>query len=280
VQAVTPDEVKNMAQKYISPDRAHILVVGNKEEVADRLKQFSADGKINFFDIYGNPVEDVKVAIPAGLTAQQVVDDYVNAIGGLAAIQKLKDLESNATVALGPGMNMAINTQQKGNNKVAVDVTMNGQSMSKQIFDGTKGLASGPAGAAELTGKDLEDIKEQAQFCKEAAYQSKGYNLTLKGVENIEGKNAYSVLVKRPDGKESTEYYDMTTSLKVREVSVTGDGDEAATISTDFADYKPVGGVQMPHTITINGAMPIPLKAVVTDIKVNQGIDDKVFSTN
>jgi len=280
LQAVTPDEVQNMALKYINPDRAHVLVVGNKEEVADRLKQFSPEGKINFFDIYGNPVEDVKVAIPAGLTAQQVVDDYVNAIGGTSAIQKLKDLESTATAALGPGMNLGIKTQQKGNNKVAVDVSMNGQSMSKQIFDGTKGLASGPAGAQELTGKDLEDVKEQAQFCKEAAYQSKGYNLTLKGVENIEGKNAYTVLVKRPDGKESTEYYDMTTSLKVREISVNGEGDQAATITTDYADYKPVGGVQMPHTITISGAMPIPLKAVITEIKVNQGIDDKVFSTN
>jgi hypothetical protein len=72
----------------------------------------------------------------------------------------------------------------------------------------------------------------------------------------------------------------MTTSLKVREISVNGEGDQAATITTDYADYKPVGGVQMPHTITISGAMPIPLKAVITEIKVNQGIDDKVFSTN
>lgn len=280
LQSVTADEVQAMAKKYIKPDNAHILVVGNKEDVADRLKQFAKSGKVNFYDIYGNPLEDVKVALPAGLTAQQVIDDYVNAIGGAAAIQKWKDADAKATVALGPGMDMIIRTVQKDNTKVATEVSMNGQTMSKQVFDGTKGFAVGPGGAQEVTGSELDDLKEQAAFCKEAGYKSKGYTLTLKGVENVEGKNAYVVHVKRPDNKESTEYYDMTTSLKIREISVQGAGDQTATIITDFSDYKPVNGVQFPHTLTISGAMPIPLKAQITEIKVNQGVDDAVFKVN
>ena len=44
LQAVTPEEVQAMAKKYINADRAHILVVGNRDDVADRLKQFAAVG--------------------------------------------------------------------------------------------------------------------------------------------------------------------------------------------------------------------------------------------
>ncbi len=280
LQSVTADEVQAMAQKYIKPDNAHILVVGNKEDVADRLKPFAKSGKVNFYDIYGKPLDDIKVAVPAGLTAQQVVDDYVNAIGGAAAIQKWKDADAKATVSLGPGMDMIIRTVQKDNAKVATEVSMNGQTMSKQVYDGAKGYAVGPGGAQEVTGSELDDLKEQAAFCKEAGYKSKGYTLTLKGVENVEGKNAYVVQVKRPDNKETTEYYDMATSLKIREISTQGAGDQSATIITDFSDYKPVNGVQFPHTLTISGAMPIPLKAQITEIKVNQGVDDSVFKAN
>ncbi len=46
-------DVQEMAKKYITPDRAHILVVGDKEQVADKLSRFSANGKINYYDVYG-----------------------------------------------------------------------------------------------------------------------------------------------------------------------------------------------------------------------------------
>jgi len=51
LQNISADDVLAVAKKYINPDRAHILVVGNKDEVSDRLKQFSADGKVNFYDV-------------------------------------------------------------------------------------------------------------------------------------------------------------------------------------------------------------------------------------
>ena len=46
LQAVTAEDVMRVASKYLKPNNAHIVVVGNKEEVANKLKVFSANNKI------------------------------------------------------------------------------------------------------------------------------------------------------------------------------------------------------------------------------------------
>lgn len=277
LQNVTADDIENMAKKYVRPDQAHILVVGNKEDVADRLKQFSKDGKVNFYDIYGNPVKDNKVAIPAGVTAETVVSDYVNAIGGVQKINELKDLQSSMVMKM-PGPTLDLKMTQKGGKKIAIDMSMNGQVVSHRVFDGEKAMESGMGGERALEGEELEDLKEQALFSKEANYKSAGYKLTLKGVEAVDGKNAYILEVERPDGKKTTEYYDMTSSLKVREVSTQpGMDGQPTTVTTDFGDYKPVNGVLLPHAINVSGIFPVPMKGTITEIKANAGVDDAAF---
>ncbi|MCC6463536.1 MAG: insulinase family protein [Saprospiraceae bacterium] len=277
LQAVTAEDIQRLANKYVTPDRAYILVVGNKDDVAERLKQFSADGKLRFFDAFGAPIQDNNVAIPAGVTAQTVLADYVNAIGGTKKIAELKDLTTKMNLKTpGPSFDMTI--AQKDATKLAIDMTMNGQVLSHRVFDGEKAMESGMGGARPLEGEELTDMKEQALFCKEANYVSAGYQLALKGIEAIDGKNAYIIEVVRPDGKKSTEYYDMASSLKVREVSVQpGQDGEPATMTNDFGDYKAVNGVQFPHKITISGVFPVPMVGTVLEIKANTGISDTLF---
>ncbi len=71
----------------------------------------------------------------------------------------------------------------------------------------------------------------------------------------------------------------MKSSLKVREVSATvGQDGPPATMIIEFADYKENGGVKFPNTMNINGLMPIPITSVVSEIKVNAGIEDSIFN--
>ncbi|MBL7802407.1 MAG: insulinase family protein [Saprospiraceae bacterium] len=277
LNAVTPEEVLLMAKKYLRPDKAYILVVGNKDEVADRLKQFSPEKKVNFYDTYGYPVKETS-PVPAGVTAQSVIENYINAIGGNAKINALKDAQTTA-VMKGRGPEFVIKTFQKGGEKFAMEMTMNGQPISKQVYDGKGGIEYGMGGATRnIEGSELTDMKEQAAFCKEATYVSAGYKLDLKGMEEVNGSNAFVVEVTRPDGEKTTEYYDAKTSLKVREVRVeVGPDGQSTTVTSDFSDYKEVGGVLFPHTMILGGIFPVPMKASVTELKVNAGLDDKMF---
>jgi len=277
MQSVTADDVMAMAKKYVLPDHAHILVVGNKDDVADRLKQFAPDGRINFYDIYGNPVKDASATIPAGMTAETVVADFVNAIGGAGKIGAWKDAQMTMMLKTpGPSFDMTI--AQKENKKVSIVMTMQGQVVSHRVFDGEKGMETGMGGERTLEGEELNDIKEQAFFCKEANYKAWGYKMTLKGIEVVAGKNAYVLEMERPDGKKSTEYYDMASSLKVRELNTQpGPDGQPSTITTDLGDYKEVSGVMIPHSMTITGVFPVPMKGTVTEMKVNAGVEDALF---
>lgn len=280
LQNVTAENVMAMANKYILPDNAHILVVGNKDDVADRIKQFAANGKVNFYDTYGNPIQDANVAIPAGVTAETVIADYVNAIGGPKKLAALKDVQYEMQLVTPMG-NLGMKMSQKGGTKVAQAISMQGNVVSNRVYNGEKAVESGMGGEREMEGEELADMKEQALFCKEAAYVSSGMKLTLKGVEMVEGKKAYVVEVERPDGKKATEYYDMESSLKIREISSSEGPDGApATVINDFADYKEVNGVLFPHSVTISGVFPVPMKGTITTIKVNAGIDDATFDVN
>ncbi|MDX1912835.1 MAG: insulinase family protein [Saprospiraceae bacterium] len=277
LQNVSPEEVQAMAKKYIRHDRAHILIVGNRDDVAERVKQFSADGKVNFFDAFGNPVRTVNTTLPAGLTAEQVVEDYLTAIGGRATINGIKDLQYSATMQV-RGPSFDIKTYQKGGNKIMVEMGMGSQVMNKRIFDGAQGSQTAMGQTEQLEGKDLEDLKEQALFVKEAAYKNGGYKLELKGIEEINGTTAYVVEVTRADGEKTTEYYDTKSSLKLRELRPGQGVDGKPGIQTvDLADYKEVGKVKMAQTMTISGVYPVPFKISITDIKVNAGLDDALF---
>ena len=41
VHAVTPQQVQEMARKYVVPDRFTIVVVGDKEKIADQVKPYA-----------------------------------------------------------------------------------------------------------------------------------------------------------------------------------------------------------------------------------------------
>ncbi len=277
LQSVSPAEVQAMAKKYVNPDRAHIVVVGNRDDVSERLKPFSSTGKINNFDAFGNPVTMSNKALPAGMTADQVIGDYINAIGGTTKIAAMKDVFLEASMQV-RGPSFDIKTWKKGGTKMAIETKMNGQLMSKQTYADGKGNNVGMGQTAALEGEDLADSEEQALMVKEVNYKSAGYKTELKGIEDVEGKDAYVLEVIRPDGKKFTQYFDMKTSLLLREVSsAKGMDGNPTTQIMEVKEYKPAGDVMLPSVINISGVFPVPLVITFTSIKVNQGIDDAIF---
>ena len=122
------------------------------------------------------------------------------------------------------------------------------------------------------------DTKEEAVFCKQSLYKSGGYKLTLKGIEDLGGKNAYVVEIEKPGGKKETEYYDMATSFLLKTASTeTGPDGNPSLTSVEFSDYKEVSGVLVAHSMIMTGMLPIPMKATLTEIKINLGVDDAIF---
>ena len=279
LQAVTVEDVARAAKKYIRPDNAHIVVVGNKDEVAGKLSKFSADGKVKFYDLYG---EELKEAgdIPAGVTGESVIKDYLAAIGGVDKLKSIKTFESESTIDMG-GMSLGMTVLKKAPNKIAILQSMGGQVAGGQIFDGTKGVVMQMGQKKPLEGDALEDMKAEAAMFVEMNYLKEGYQLDLKGVEEIEGDKVYKLVVTKPSGKKSTEYYSQETNLKVKSISTQDGGPQGTmTITSSYADYKAVGGVLFPHSSELTGMAPMALVMKTKTVKVNEAIDDAKFKVD
>ena len=278
LEAVTDADVQAAAQKYIKPGQAHVLVVGDKESVAEKLAKFSANEKVAFFDTYGNPVKE-GISIPEGMTAQKVIEGYIDAIGGkdnLAAIKDVKTVMGANLQGMGE-MNVTIN---QTTSKMAMKIEANGMVMQEIKYNGTKGQITSMGQAVPLDEKTESGLKEQAVLFPELQYASADYKIELKGIEQIEQQNAYVIEVISPAGSKQTDFFNMNTFFKVRSVRVEDGPQGSVSITTDFKDYQKVGGVEWPHVQVTSGMMPIPIKMDVKSIDVNEGIEDSVFSIN
>ena len=102
------------------------------------------------------------------------------------------------------------------------------------------------------------------------------YKTTYLGLGKAGDEEAYKIKITKPSGKVTTEYYSQKTGLLLREESTsTQKGTETST-STDYADYKKVGTLLFPFTITqTSGEQEMVLK--VKEIKPNEGVTDADF---
>ena len=267
INAVTVEDVQNAAIKYFRGDKARVIITGKGIEVLKNLEK-TADYKINYFDAYANPTEKpaMTMPIPAGVTANTVIDKYYEAIGGKAKVADVKTLliSSDATVQ-GMAVNLVMKTAKQG--KQAAVITVMGNVMQKQIFDGEKGYQEARGQKKVLEGKELEEMKAKTGPFPEEGYR-KG---TLDRIEPIDGKNAYVIKVG------STEvYFDMASGLKVQEVRTVKGPQGEQKVPTVFSDYKEVNGVKIPHTMGQKMG-PMDIKFVAKEVKINEGVSDADF---
>ena len=273
VQAVTIDDVKAMAQKYLKPENAYINVVGKAGEIAESLKQF---GEITYFDNYGNEVDPSLMKLPEGLTAEKVLTDFVNAIGGKDNISKLQTLKMKMEASI-MGQTINMESVKAAPNKFVLEVKMGGNVMQKQVFNGEKGAASGMQGNQKIEGDDAKDMAVSAAMIEELEYLNRGLEVTLTSVESVDGKDAYGIEVTMPSGKKSTRFYDSETGFLVRTTTVAQGPQGSMTLSTDYGDYEEYEGVKFPTKILQPiGAQKMTVN--VTEVLVNQEVGESTFS--
>ena len=272
LDAVTVEDIQEMAKKYIKPDNAHIIVVGKGSEIASKLEQF---GEITYYDIYGNSYVPEKSDIPVGLTATKVFESYISAIGGEENVRALKDVTMNMSAEM-QGRKLDFLFMKKAPAMSKQNVSMEGNVVSSQIFDG-KDLAimqmgqSVPADEATKT-----DMAFDAAIIPEIAIKDMAIQTKLIGVESIDGMNAYAIEITKPSGKTATHYYSIADGLKIRESQMAQGPQGEMAIDVDFSDYKEVDGIKFPHSFTMPMG-PMKMKVSAEEITVNTGIEDSEF---
>ena len=267
INAVTIADVQNAAIKYFKGDKARIVVTGKGIEVLKNLEK--GDYVIKYFDKKGNPTVKpaMTMPIPEGMTAENVINKYIEAIGGKEKVMAVKTIMivSNATVQ---GTPLLMTMKSAAPNKTSQVISVMGNTFQKAVFDGEKGYEESRGQRKEMEGDNLEKAKG-----KNALFGDLNYTTgELVRIEPLEGKNA--VVVKYDDAE---IFYDMATGLKVKSIKTmkTPDGKEVK-MPTTFSDYKAVNGILFPHAVAQKSG-PMDLNFTVSEIKINEGVTDEDF---
>lgn len=274
--AVTVEDVYAMAGKYIRPENAWIVIAGNKDEVAPKLAGFSKNNEVLFFDSYGRKVEQSATDIPAGMTAERVIENYLKALGGSEKLKSVTEQVIKMSTEM-QGMTLEMVSYHKMPGKILVTTSVGGNVMQKQVLNGDRGQVSAMGQKMELSGTQLEEMKTQARIFPELDYKSMGYDVSLTEIEAVEGKPAYKVKVTAPGGNSKTDFFDVASGLKVRTVASQQTQMGPMTVTASYSDYRETNGIKIPYAIKQSvGPQNIDLK--VTAVEINGGISDDLFS--
>lgn len=273
IDAVTLADVQATAKKYIRPDNTHIIVVGKGADVADKLEKF---GEVKYFDIYGDNYVPTKAsALPADLTAEKVIANYLKALGGEAKIKELKGLKTTMKATI-QGTEITMVSTKKAPGKMVLEVQMMGSVMSRQVADGTDFSLTAQGQKIPIDATMKEEGLFESLLIPEAQLANIKVKTTLKAIENVDGKEAYVVEYQFASGGKSNHYFDKETGLKLQSVKEVKTPQGTNAVPTKFDNYKEVNGIKFPHTTSVSMG-PMNLKFEVSSVEVNPAIDDAIF---
>ncbi len=262
-------QVKAMAEKYILPEHLHIVVVGNAKQIAKGLEKY---GEIRYFDVYGNekqaPVE--KKADPS-VSAESIFKKSIEAQGGEAAINAVKDLTMTGTASV-MGQVLDYSSTYLLPAGYLNTISMKGMALSKQLVKNDLHVVVQQGTEQPLKDGDKEELDEAAALFIEPYLMKKtGYSFTVKGIESVEGKDAYNVEIKSPKERVFNFYYDLATGLRVKEVRTEDNAGVKSTVIITNTGYKEINGVKVPAKQLFDTG-PLKINIEIMDMKCNQGL--------
>jgi zinc protease len=213
------------------------------------------------------------------LTAEQVIDKSIEAVGGHAAMEKLSSTWAKGTMEFTTQhMQGTMELFAKAPNKQLVIMDLESVGEIKQAFDGEVAWGQSPNGEiAEVTGAPLDDMKRNAVFNAALKWRDLYPKAELTGQEMLGDRKVYVIRLTTAGGKTSTRYYDAETFFLLRENGSRETPQGNMDIKADFSDYREVNGIKAPFLIKQSMAMgEIVLKIV--EMKNNVEIDDARFS--
>lgn len=229
----------------------------------------------------------MSAGIARAQTADEVIDKHIAAIGGRDALSKLTSRKSTGTVTLGtPAGNLTgpYEAYAKAPNKTRAVMKLDttpvggpGEMIIEQRFDGNAGyLLNSLQGDADITGNQLDNMRNSAFPSSILVYKQKGLTAELLPKEQVDGKDTFVLLFTPKAGSSTRVYFDATTYLVIKTVAkVTTAAGELEQTSV-LSDYRTVDGVKVAFSIAnSNPQQSITIK--LTKVEHNVALDDAMF---
>jgi len=184
-------------------------------------------------------------------TADEVLNNYTNAIGGRAVVEKIKSAVIRGTVANASGSTGTFEADQIAPDK-GYDTTATERGTRIRVLNQQKGWEKTAFGVNELAGQQLQDVKLSLALFGNLNLKDQFTKFEVVGTDKIANHDAYVVKATRPDQKRERLYFDSESGLLLRRVTEINSKIGVIPEETDFDDYRDVEGVKLPGTIRLS----------------------------
>ena len=292
MRAVTVEDVKRVAQKYLRTEPVVIVVAGRADSVQAQLASFGPVEKKDFLSPTG-AIPDVAPAAPS-LTAPAspesrakaaaVVAKAVKAHGGLAALTAVRDWHTrgNLSINVGPGnLEGQFSETVELPSKRRMEMAVMGQTMV-QVLDGDSAWASAggrqvPVSADQLSAMKIGTYSNPVRLL--TALSNPKADIRYAGADTALGKTVEIVEWSTPEGKPVRVFVDAATGLLVlleqSELSPLGTG--WVPVRRVYQDYRQAGRVRFPFQTTVYANGEFAAQQSLSDVKWNPGAPPSLF---
>lgn len=220
--------------------------------------------------------EEANAAKPALPNAGEILDKYVQAIGGTEALHKITTrVEKGTLTGFGPS-GMPVQVFAKAPDaRVTVVQTPRGESVT--AYNGETGWMSGAGPSRPITGGELDNEKRNADFYYGADIKTEFQQVRVVREDKVGDHDAYVLMARSPGHMPVRFYFDKDSGLLLRELRLVETPLGRNPSQVDYADYRETGGVKIPYQWTIarpGGRFTIK----ITEVQQNVPIDDSKFA--
>ena len=210
------------------------------------------------------------------LTADQIVNKYIDAIGGKAAWSKVNSLVMKGTIKV-QGAELGVTSTTVDKKGMRQEFSVNGMT-GYQIITPDSGWNFSPFQGQKIpepiTADDLKQGQDQLDVQGNLIdYAAKGHTVELLGKDDVDGVEAYKLKETLKSGKEETIYIDPQTFLIIRDVTKQKANGQETEVKTDLSNYQ-----KLPEGIVVPMSIKLPFgELVITEVKVNSNVDPSIF---
>jgi len=221
------------------------------------------------------------------LTAAEIVEKNVAARGGLEAWQKIQTMVwvGHIESAHAPAPNMEFALEMKRPNMTRFEIKVQNQK-SVRIFDGSHGWKLRPTSSGK---PDLQQYTtEELNYARNGPgidgplmdYQAKGTDVTLDGVDDIEGHQTYRLNIKLSSGVSHHVWIDAQTFLDVKyDREAINTSGQSVMVPVFYRNYQAIEGLQVPLMIeTGTGTAHVTDKMAIDKVLINPQLDNQIFA--
>jgi len=237
--------------------------------------------------LYGPPNEekdDIVAPGEGGPSADQILDKYIQALGGTQRLAGVKSFIATGTSVgyegIGGGGQFEIFGKAPDQRTVQIvfkDHPERGD--STRAYNGSTGWVKSPRGLLgeyELIGSELDGLRLEAQLAFPGQIKQVLTSLRAGNPDTVNGSDVDVVQGTGPRGVLATLYFDKKSGLLVRMVRYGRSPVGRVPVQYDYSDYRDVGGVKFPFKYTfswLDGRDAFQL----TEVKTNVPIDAAKF---